>query len=143
MHQRREAKIGEFLLATISDLHFGGTLHHQLAGVGAEVVHRQSLHESAAFHAADARAPAVERKRLVDIGGHGIRRIAPQVVLVHGAVHALFVIERLHGHGGAAVRLAHEHARRREGDVARVFRVAEGFPLRVLGAVEDLRQVTR
>ncbi len=58
-------------------------------------------------------------------------------------VDVLLVVERLYGDGVLAVRLAHQDARQRQRDVARILRRAERLPLRVLGRVEHLAHVAR
>src|SRR5882757_3056904 len=59
MHQGNESLVGQFLLSAIRDRNFGRTLHGDVAAVGVEVMDRKTFHKSAAFHAANRRAPSV------------------------------------------------------------------------------------
>ena len=63
--QRNKAEIVELLLAPVRDGDFGGALQGDIALVGLESVGRQTLHQAAAFHAADGGAPVVSENALV------------------------------------------------------------------------------
>ena len=62
VHERNETEIGQILFAAISNGYFGGSFHGDIAFVGGEIVHRQSLNLAAAFHAANGGAPVVLRE---------------------------------------------------------------------------------
>ncbi len=143
MHQRHQAQIGQFLLATVGDRDLGRTLERHLAIVGGEGVGGQALDQSPAFDPADGRAPAVPGERVGDLGTQRVGRVHPQVAVVFLAACVLGVVERLHRRGVRAIGQTPEHSRHGQANVTRIVGGTERLPLGVLDRVEDLGQVTR
>ncbi|CAJ8693906.1 Uncharacterised protein [Burkholderia pseudomallei] len=144
MHERDETEIAQFLLAAVGDRDLGRALERDFAVVGLERVGRQILDEAAAFDAANRRAPAevVERRR--QARGERPRRVAPQVLVVIGAVDVLDEVEALRDRAVLRIeRQAAEKARQREADVARILGIAERLPLRVFNGIEHLAEIAR
>ncbi|MCY1549300.1 hypothetical protein D9M68_854620 [compost metagenome] len=103
-----------------------------------EGVCRQTFHRAATFGATDRRAPAVHCECLGDSLGQRPGCIAPEVLAVVGAVHVLDIVHPFHGLGFRPIGQTQKEMRQDQGDVARVFALAEGAPFDQLLTLENL-----
>ncbi|MNJ49944.1 hypothetical protein D3C77_452030 [compost metagenome] len=101
---------------------------------------RQVFHRAAALRADNVRAPAELGEAVSQLGTEGVRRVAPQVMLV--AVGNGFLVDE--GFDRVLfwiVRVTQQEARQGQADVARVFRLAETLPFGELRTFEVILQI--
>src|SRR4030095_11400135 len=118
MDQRNKAEVRELFFATVGYRNLGGAFERDLAFIGAEGVKREPLHQSSALNAAYGHAPVVERERFSQPGAERVGGVAPQILLVVGAVAVLFEVECLGRLSLLPVRNAHQRVRETEAHVA-------------------------
>ena len=143
MHERHEAVLGQLGLTPVADRDLGRALHIHAAVVGRERVSRQAFDRATRFDAADARAPAVHLERAVDVHGHRVGSIRPRVPVVVGSAGVFLEIELLDRAGLGSVGQPRQIPGHRQAEVARVLRLAQRPPRRILGRREDLGEVAR
>ena len=98
---------------------------------------------AARLDAADARAPAVQLERAVDVHRHRVGGVRPGVPAVVGRAGVFLEVELLDRVGLGAVRQARQEARHRQAEIARILRFAQRPPRGVLRRREDLGEVAR
>ena len=141
--QREQAALGQLGLAPVADGDFRGAFLVHAAVVGGEGVQRQVFHRPARLDAPDARAPAVQLVRAVDVGGHGIGCVGPGVFAVVSAGGVFLEVELFHRIGLGAIGRARQEAGHAQAQVLGVVRLAQAAPGGVFGGAEDLGQVAR
>ena len=100
----------------------------------------QILDRAAGTGADDVGAPAVAGEAVGKACGEGEGRIAPEEIGVV-VVHRLLVDEGPHGVLFRIIGLAEEETGDGQAHVAGILRLAEGVPLRVGGAREDILKI--
>src|SRR3546814_18362523 len=104
---------------------------------------RESLDHAAGLDPADARAPAVQLERPVDVDAHRIGRVGPDILAAVRALGVLLEAELIDGFGLRAERQARQEPRPRTPDVARLLAFAPRPPPRIFRPPDELRPVVR
>ncbi len=104
-------------------------------------MHRQPLNKAAAFNTTNGGTPMVFGKGIGQPCAKSPASITPEVFFVISSIHLLFKIKGLHRHIVLAVGQSHQDMGHGQGDIARVFRFPEGFPLGILHTLENFGHI--
>src|SRR5450830_1948832 len=143
MHQGDVAGFGQLGFASVGDGDFGGALDIDAAVVRGEAVARQIIYSAATFDAANHGAPAVGLEAAVDIDGHGVSGVAPDVFPVIGAVAGFFKIKFVYRIGECAIGKACQKSRHGQADVTGIFGAAQTVPGGMFKIGSDLGEIAR
>lgn len=102
---------------------------------------RQILNRTAGLRATDLYTPAIIDKATHHVGREGKRRIRPQVFVVIRTFDFFDIVEAANRNGIRAIWQASQYAGHHQTDVASVVRIAERFPLDVLGAIKIVANI--